>query len=123
MMTAIVIAVTLALTGILAMLAAKANDTLEDFRANLVTEAFFDPSLSSENAQNITNEKIKMIDAISSAVFISKEDALADYEKNSHEDVENILGYNPLPASVRMTFANLTSAKAEKIKKNLLSIE
>src|SRR5947209_4805077 len=91
-MASLVIAVMLALAGILAMLAAKANTTLEDFRNKLQIEAFFDPLVPSEEARDLANEKIKSLSGISSFVVISKEDALADYEKHSGEDVENILG-------------------------------
>jgi cell division transport system permease protein len=122
-MTALVIAVSLALCGIFAMLAMRANDSLEEFRAKLVVEAFFDPSVSSDDALTLVNEKIKPIRSITSLKFISKEDALRDYEKNSGEDVQGILGYNPLPASARMTFSNLTSANAKDIQKQILSVE
>jgi len=122
-MTAIVIAVSLALCGILAMLAERANDSVEEFRAKLMIEAFFDPSVSSEEAQAKVDEKVKPISSITSLSFISKEDALSDYEKNSGEDVTGILGYNPLPASARITFGGLTSTNAKRIRKQLLSIE
>src|ERR1041385_910019 len=101
-MTALVIAVSLALLGIFIMLAKRANDSLEEFRAHLIIEAFFDPTVSSEEALVSVNEHIKPIAQLTSLKFISKEDALHDYEKNSGEDVQGILGYNPLPASARM---------------------
>jgi len=122
-MTSIVIAVSLGLCGIFAMLTKRANDSLEEFRAKLIVEAFFNPSVSSEEAEQLTNTKTKSLPEITSSKFISKEDALSDYEKNSGEDVQGILGYNPLPASVRMTFDNLSSAKAKVIHSQLLAID
>src|SRR5258708_809064 len=122
-MTALVIAVSVALCGIFAMLAMQANNSLEEFRAKLVIEAFFDPSVSSEDALISVNEKIKPLGQVISLKYISKEDALADYEKNSGEDVQGILGYNPLPASALMTFRDLTSTNAKNIRKQILSIE
>jgi cell division transport system permease protein len=122
-MTAIVIAVSLAICGIFAILTKRANDSLEEFREKLVIEAFFDPTVSSENAAQATNDKIKSISGISSFKPISKEDALIEYVKSSGEDVDGILGYNPLPASVRMTFGNLTSSKAKAISAELLAVQ
>ena len=122
-MTSIVIAVSLGLCGIFAMLTKRANDSLEQFRAKLVVEAFFNPSIPSDEAQQIANDKIKSIPGITSLKFTSKEDALTDYVKNSGEDVEGILGYNPLPVSVRMTFDNLTSVKAKSIRSGLTHVE
>ncbi len=121
-MTAIVIAVSLAICGMFAMLTKRANDSLEDFRAKLVIEAFFDPTVTSEDAAQITTDKIRSIAGISSLKSISKEDALTEYVKSSGEDVERILGYNPLPASVRMTFENLTSLKAKAIQTQLRAV-
>jgi cell division transport system permease protein len=122
-MTAIVIAVSLAICGMFAMLTKRANDSLEEFRANLVMEAFFDPSVPSIDAERITNDKIKSMGGIASLKIISKEDALTEYVKSSGEEVERILGYNPLPASVRMTFENLTSVKAKTLRMQLLGIK
>ena len=122
-LTAIVIAVSLAICGMFAMLTKRANDSLEEFRAKLVVEAFYTPSVSSEEAEQTTNDKIKMIAGITSIKFISKEEALTEYVKSSGEDVEKILGYNPLPASVRMTFKNLTSIRAKEINKQILAVK
>lgn len=122
-MTAIVIAVSLAICGIFAMLTKRANDSLEEFRSKLIIEAFFDPSIASEDAALTADQKIKPLSGITSFKGISKEDALAEYVKSSGEDVENILGYNPLPASVRLTFHDLTSGKAKTIRSELITLK
>ncbi len=121
-LTAIVIAVSLAIIGIFTMLTERANDSLEEFRAKLVIEAFFDPSVTSVDAEQLVNDKIKTISGITSIKSIPKEEALIEYVKSSGEDVEKILGYNPLPASVRMTFENLTSIRAKEIRKQILAV-
>ena len=122
-MTAIVIAVSLAICGMFAMLTKRANDSLEEFRAKLVIEAFFDPSISTEDARESGNEFIRhRFSDITSYEGVSKEEAIAEYVKNSGEDVERMLGYNPLPASVRLRFLVLTSTKAKEIKTRLLGV-
>jgi cell division transport system permease protein len=122
-MTAIIIAVSLAICGMFAMLTIRANDSLEEFRAKLIIEAFFDPSVTSDDALQTANDKIKPISGITTLKTISKEEALDEYVKTSGEDVEKILGYNPLPASTRLTFDNLTSIKAKAIRSQLLTIQ
>ncbi|MFI5264240.1 MAG: hypothetical protein ACHQM6_06975, partial [Candidatus Kapaibacterium sp.] len=72
-MTAMVIAVSLAICGMFAMLTKRANDSLQEFREKLVIEAFFDPAVSSEDAEQTTNEKIRSIAGITSLKSISKE--------------------------------------------------
>jgi cell division transport system permease protein len=122
-MTAIVIAFSLGICGMFAMLAKRANDSLEEFRAKLIIEAFFNPAVSSDQAELTTQNKIKRISGISSIESISKEDALAQYVKSSGEDVEKILGYNPLPASVRMTFRDLNSDRAKSIRTEIIAMD
>jgi len=122
-MTAIVIAFSLAICGMFAMLTKRANNSLEEFRAQLVLEAFFDPSVTSDIAAQTSTDKIKSLDGMTSLKSISKEEALTEYVKSSGEDVEKILGYNPLPASVRMTFENLTSSNAKILRKQLLAVQ
>ncbi|MEP7234469.1 MAG: permease-like cell division protein FtsX, partial [Ignavibacteriota bacterium] len=83
---------------------------------------FFDPQVSSADAAQTINEKIRAIPGITSLKSISKEGALTEYTKSSGEDVERILGYNPLPASVRLTFKNLTSVEAKELHSHFLTI-
>ena len=122
-MAAIVVSVSLAICGIFVMLTKRANDSLEEFRAKLVIEAFFDPSISSEQAVQTTENKIRPLPGITSLNSVSKEEALLEYVKSSSEDVERILGYNPLPASVRLQFGQLTSVRASSIRKELLAVD
>ena len=122
-MTAIIIAVSLALCGVFAMLAMRANDGLEQFRSKLVIEAFFDPSVTSEEAAQLATDKIKSITGITSLTSVSKDEALIEYVESSGEDVVRVLGYNPLPASARMKFDNLTSVKAKSIRSQLLAVK
>ncbi|HET9135117.1 MAG TPA: permease-like cell division protein FtsX [Candidatus Kapabacteria bacterium] len=115
MLTAIVIAISLALTGIVAMLSVRASETLDDYRAKLPIEAYFDAQLASDAAEPLAASIIKSLPDISTSKFISKEAALKEYSAYSGEDLQGMLGYNPLPAGIRMTFNHLTSSRATAI--------
>lgn len=113
-MTAFVIAVALAVIGVFGIIIIRANDVLTEFRSNQTIEAYFNTDLSSADAQAIADRDIKPLSEITSYTFISREEALADYEKHSGEDVVAALGYNPLPAGIRLTMNDLTSESAKQ---------
>lgn len=114
-MTAFVIAIALAVIGVFGIIIIRAHDTLTEFRSNLRVEAFFNTKLSTADAKQIADQSLSSFPSSASYTFISREDALADYEKHSGEDVTEALGYNPLPASVQMTFMDLNSETVRNI--------
>jgi cell division transport system permease protein len=101
----------------------RAHDSLTEFRSKLVIEAFFDTKLSSSEAGVIAERDITTLEGISTYAFISREEALASYEEQSHENVTEALGFNPLPASVRLTMDSLTSESARKVEGTIAKIE
>lgn len=121
-MTAIVIAVSLAIIGIFALLSFRANELLTEFKKKLTIEVYFEPSIASSDAQNTSDDFTKSLHSVTSYSFISKEDALKEYVERSGEDVERILGYNPFPAGFRLTVADLTSTKINEVSKMLSGI-
>lgn len=122
-MTALVIAVSLAIIGIFALLSLRANELLTEFKKKVTIEVYFEPSISSGDAESISNDFVKSLHSVTSYTYISKEDALKEYVERSGEDVERILGYNPFPAGFRMTFADLTSTKIKNISEQLSGVQ
>ncbi len=114
-MQALTLGVALGVSALFVLLAWKAHSAMSSFRANLAIEAFFDPDVPSQNASAITDQSIKSIPGIARATFISKEQALTDYAKMSGEDIQQVLGMNPLPASVKMYLADPTAQSAARI--------
>lgn len=122
-MTAFVIAVALAVIGVFGIIIIRANDVLTEFRSNQTIEAYFNTDLSSAEAQAIAERDIKPLSGITSYTFISREEALIDYEKHSGEDVTAALGYNPLPAGIRVKMDNLTSESARRTESRFTQTE
>jgi cell division transport system permease protein len=121
-LTAFVIAVALATSGIFAILILRAQESLDEYRAQVPIEAYFDPSISSQEAEQASDEKIKTSAEISSYLFVSKEQALKEYIERSDEDAERILGYNPFPAGVRLKLKDMTTGNAAKMKSLLAGV-
>jgi len=122
LMSVLTLGVALGVSGLFALLAWNAHSAMMELRGNLAIEAFFDPSLSTSDASAIAEQKIEPISGIARVTFISKEQALTDYSKMSGENVESVLGMNPLPASVKLYLADPTAASAESLEGALRAV-
>ncbi len=122
LMGVLTLGVALGMSGLFALLAWKAHTAMAELRADLAVEAFFDPSVSSDDASAIAKEKIEPLAGIARATFISKEQALTDYSKMSGENVEHVLGMNPLPASVKLYLADPSSQSAKALEALLRAV-
>ncbi len=118
-MTAFVIAVSLAIIGIFALLSLRANELLTEFKKKVTIEVYFEPNVSSLDARNTADGFVKGLKDVLLYTFITKEDALKEYVERSGEDVERVLGYNPFPSGCRLNFTNLTSAKIKDVTEEL----
>ena len=85
--------------GILVIAGDNTQKVIHYFRGKYKIEVFFDKNISNQEALGIVH-KIKKIKGIRTATLIEKEDALRIFKDQFNEDINNILGYNPLPASV-----------------------
>jgi cell division transport system permease protein len=115
LMQVLTLGVALGVSALFVLLAWKAHDAMSSLRANLAIEAFFDPDVSSQNTSTIADQSIKSIPGISHIIFISKEQALEDYAKMSGEDIQQVLGVNPLPASVKIFLTEPTARAAAQL--------
>lgn len=114
-LTAFVIAISLAVIGVFALVSLRASQSLDDYRGKLQIEAYFDPQIASDAAEPMSKDIISKLSNVRSSHFISKEEALTEYTAASGEDVTRVVGYNPLPAGIRLTFSDLTSKRAAEI--------
>jgi len=121
-MGVIALGVALGTSGLFSILALKAHSAMTSLRANLAMEAFFDPSIPSDDAANVADRSVKAITGITRYEFISKEQALRDYAKMSGEDVESVLGTNPLPASAKVYLSDPAASSYSAVEKLLRSI-
>ena len=121
-MSVLTVAVALGVAGLFLLLSWKAHSEMRTLRANLSVQAFFDPALSSEEASAISERDVKSLAGLASLKFISKEQALEDYAKSSGENVESILGVNPLPASVSVYLQEPSAATAKIMMEKLRAV-
>jgi cell division transport system permease protein len=90
----------LGLLGLLMVNAKKLSDTTRgSFRVSL----FFKDTVDEVQILNFQKE-LENNPVISSTVFVTKTQAAAEFQKQLGEDFVEFLGYNPLPASLDVTF-------------------
>ena len=118
-MQALTLGVTLGVSGLFVLLAWKAHDAMSSLRANLAIEAFFDPDVASQDAAAVVDENVRSLPGVARFVFISKEQAQKDYTKMSGEDIQAVLGLNPLPASVKIYLTEPTAQSAKRLEESL----
>lgn len=115
-MSVLALAVAVGLGGFLASSAYQASLRMNEVRQNMKIEAFFDPAIPSSEADQVTARSIRTLPQVSRVEFTSKEQALTEFARSSGENVQEILGMNPLPASARVYLSEPSSAIAERAK-------
>jgi cell division transport system permease protein len=121
-MQALTLGVALGVSALFVLLAWKAHEAMSSLRANLAIEAFFDPDVASQEAFVIVDQSVKPLPGVSRVIFISKEQALNDYAKMSGEDIQQVLGVNPLPASVKIFLSDPTAHAAKQLEESLHNV-
>jgi cell division transport system permease protein len=114
-MSVLALAVAVGLGGFLASAAYQASARMHEVRQNMKIEAFFDPVMTSAEAEQITTGTIRTLPLVQRAEFTSKEQALQEFARSSGENVEEILGMNPLPASARVYLSQPSATNAEHV--------
>ena len=98
-----IISLCLALTliGIFVLTGLNMKDVIYRFYRQIEIEVFLEPDLSTQN-RNRLKQEIQRFPQIGEANYISREDALKEFQEIFGEDLQNILNENPLPASYRI---------------------
>src|ERR1051325_6294209 len=121
-MSAVTLAVALTVTSLFVSAAIKAHLALRDARESLPIEAFFAPNVSDDDARAIIEREFKGFTNIRSARFTTHAQALEDFKNASGEDIERILGTNPLPSSVTVRLIDPTTNQLQQAIDKLKSI-
>ena len=90
--------ISLYIIGIIAIAGDNSYKILQYLRSKYKIEVFFNEDLTSEEAIGVIH-KIKKINGVKTATLIDKEDAMRIFKDQFGEDITDLLGYNPLPAS------------------------
>ena len=70
----------------------------KNIKSEFAIEAFFDEDIDIEEATNLYN-KILLIDGVEQGEFVDKDKALKIFKKYFDENIEEMIGENPLPMS------------------------
>jgi len=84
--------------GLASILEQNAFKVMQYLRSKYKIEVFFNEDISNEEAIGLIH-KIKKIEGVKNATLITKEDAIRIFKDQFGEDIIDLLGYNPLPAS------------------------
>ena len=84
--------------GLASILEQNAFKVMQYLRSKYKIEVFFNEDLTDEEAIGLIH-KIKKIKGVKNATLITKADAIRIFKDQFGEDIIDLLGYNPLPAS------------------------
>jgi cell division transport system permease protein len=95
------ICVSLLLLSFFAILFLNASSVVNSLREKVEMEAFLNDQLSSDK---ITEAKgiIEMLEGVREVRYVSKADAAKIFQQEFGEDINKILNFNPLPASLKI---------------------
>jgi len=110
------ICVSLLLLGSFSILVLNANNVVESLREKVEMEAFLADYLSPVET-SIVRDSIAMIPGVRDVRYVSKEDAARIFKEEFGEDINRVLDFNPLPASVKIFLKEgyRTSKGAEEV--------
>jgi len=111
------------IVGIISIMEQNSFKVIQYLRSKYKIEVFFADGISNEEAIGVIH-KIKKIDGVKNATLITKEDALRIFKDQFGENIIDLLGYNPLPASsvVNVNRSIREQLKIEPIIKQIKSI-
>jgi cell division transport system permease protein len=95
------ISVSLLLLGTFTVLVLNANNVVETLRDKVEMEAFLSDALTPVET-SIVRDSISGLAAVREVRYVSKEQAAAIFKEEFGEDVNKVLDFNPLPASVKI---------------------
>ena len=106
------------LLGMLGVLVINASDLNDHIKDNIEVTVFFNTELQDDRAKELSDSILQM-DFASSGKFVSSDEAVFNFKNEIGDDFVEILGNNPLPASlgisIKATYAdNISLLKLER---------
>ena len=99
--TVSIIAISLTLLGVFGVFTINLYKIVNLFKQRMTLEVFIDNSLDKNEIQSLRS-KIEEIEEIENVLFVSKDEALEKFSSELGENIVNLLGENPLPASFQL---------------------
>ncbi|MBI3189539.1 MAG: ABC transporter permease [Ignavibacteriales bacterium] len=118
------ITISLLLLGMFYLVSIQASRAVEQIRQQVDVEVFLDESLKKNKLVDVQLQ-IQAVEGIASAEYFSKEDAAEFFKKEFEEDINNVLDFNPFPASFKITVKDAfrTAERVEEMQKKLKAIK
>jgi cell division transport system permease protein len=118
--TIISICLSLSLIGIFTLLGQNLKDIFFRFYKEIEIEVFLEPDVTDQQISRIEST-FHRFSELKSARFISRSEALQEFQKIFGTDISGVLDENPLPASFRLIMKSdySTPAEVEKIAKQI----
>lgn len=95
------ITISLLLIGIFLVISTNTSRIVDLIRSGVEIEAFLEEPISNSKLNEIKNS-ILSIEGVDSVKFISKDEAAKIFKDDFGEDIQNVLGFNPLPPSFKI---------------------
>ncbi len=95
------ICVSLLLLGTFTVLVLNANSVVESLRDKVEMEAFLSDALAPVET-SIVKDSIAGLEGVREVRYVSKDQAAAIFKEEFGEDINRVLDFNPLPASVKI---------------------
>jgi cell division transport system permease protein len=95
------ICVSLLLLGAFSVLVLNANNVVETLRDKVEMEAFLSDALAPVET-SMVRDSIAGLEGVREVRYVSKEQAAAIFKEEFGEDINKVLDFNPLPASVKI---------------------
>lgn len=121
--TIISICLSLSLIGIFTLLGQNLKDIFFRFYKEIEIEVFLEPDVTDQQISRIEST-FHRFSELKSARFISRSEALQEFQKIFGTDISGVLDENPLPASFRLIMKSdySTPAEVEKIAKQISNL-
>jgi cell division transport system permease protein len=98
----ITISISLLFLGMFAVATVHTSRFIDVLRSTVELEAFLDEGLSGKDVDEI-RVKVGLVEGVGGLTYVSKEDAAKIFEKEFGENIFDVLDFNPLPASLRIS--------------------
>ena len=120
----ITVCLSLFFLGMLFIINENSDKLPQLFRSKYKVEVFFNEEVTNEGAEHIISQ-ISAQSIVKKATLVKKEDAVHIYEDEFGENVMDMLGYNPFPASciIKLQENNFSTSKAELLLKNIKNLK
>lgn len=116
----VTIIISLLLLGVFAVVTINATRVIDALREKVEFEVFLVEPLSRQELAEI-KRRIEGIEGVAKTVFVSKEDAARLFKEEFGQDISDVLDFNPLPPSYRVSLTDefKTAQRAQQVYEQL----